>query len=257
MSWEIVLLLVCSGILVGFINTLAGSGTIISISVFVFLGLPVTVANGTHRVAVIFQNLVAVHAFKKQKVLDTRKGLWLAIPVVIGSVLGAFIAVKINEDAMEKVVGIVMLIMLFFIFYKPGRWLKEDRERTAKPVQWWEYGLYFLMGVYGGFIHIGVGIFMLVTLVLNSGYDLVKANAIKNLLVLLYVPFALFIFIISGMVNFSYGLVHAVGNMIGAWLATRYAVKWGADFVRWVLVVVIIGAVGKFLGIYEYFGLMI
>lgn len=251
MSFTIFFALIGSGLLVGFINTLAGSGTVISISLLMFLGLPPSIANGTNRVAVFFQTIVAVKGFAKEKVLDWKKGLLFGIPTVVGSIVGAIIAVKIDEQVMEKIIGVTMLLLLATLFYKPEAWTKGNKEKTERKITILQVLLYFAIGVYGGFIHLGVGIFILAITVLNAGYDLVKANALKNLLVLLYTPFALVIYIWNGMVYFKYGLIHSIGNMIGAYLATKYALNWGTKFTRWVLIIVIIAASFKFLGAYE------
>lgn len=240
MSWLEIAALITSGLLVGFINTLAGGGTIISISLLMFMGLPATVANGTNRIAVIIQNLVAVISFKKQKLLDFRKGIILGIPTTLGSIAGAMIAVDLNENAIEKSIAFVMIIMSFFIIYKPQRWLKGQENLAERPVSIWQMVIFFFIGAYGGFIHVGVGYFLIAAIVLGAGYDLVKANAIKNLIVLIYAPFTLIVFILNGQVNYSYGLVHSIGNVIGAYLATRFAIKWGANFIRWFILFVIL-----------------
>jgi len=247
---EVIILLVASGILVGFINTLAGSGTVISIAVLTYLGLPVQVANGTHRIAVMMQNFVAVRSAHKRKIISLKKGLEYGIPTTAGSIIGALFATSINDELFGKIIGVVMVIFLFSMFIKPDRWLKGNLRLQEKKSGWLLYLLYFLMGLYGGFVHIGVGIFMLFTLVLGSGYDLVKANAYKNLLVFMYVPFALGIYIYSGMVHFVFGFTHGLGNMLGAWIATRFAFAWGAKFVRWVLVVVMLAAALHFWGLF-------
>ncbi len=252
MTWLITLLLISSGLLVGFINTLAGGGTIISISLFMFLGLPATVANGTNRIAVILQTLTSTASFKKQKVLDTRKGLLLGIPTAIGSILGAVIAVDIHEKTFEKAVGVIMLVMLFFIIYKPEYWLKGRKELVVKKITPWQIIMFFGIGLYGGFIHVGVGYFILAGLVLSAGYDLVKANALKVFIVLLYVPFTVLVFMWNKQINYQYGLIHAIGNIIGAWLASKYAVSWGANFVRWVIVVVILISSAQLFGLIDF-----
>lgn len=251
MSWLIVTALISSGVLVGFINTLAGGGTIISISLFMFLGLPATIANGTNRIAVLLQTLVSSASFKKQKVLDTRKGLLLGIPTVIGSIIGAEIAVDINEKLFEQAIGVIMLIMMIFIVYKPQQWLKGKQEllqRKLTPVQ---FIIFFIIGLYGGFIHVGVGYFILAGLVLNAGYDLVKANALKVFIVLLYAPFTIIVFIYNKQINYEYGLIHAIGNIIGAFIASRFAVSWGANFVRWVIIVIILLTSAQMFGIVD------
>jgi hypothetical protein len=241
--------LVVSGIFVGFINTLAGGGTIISLSLFMFLGLPANIANGTNRVAVILQNLTSVSEFKRRKVLDFGKANKLAIPTMIGAIVGAQIASDINEDIFRKAIGVVMIVMMYFILAKPSQWLKGTKSLQEKPVSWLQIILFFVIGVYGGFVQVGVGYFILAGVVLGAGYDLVKANAIKVWIVLLYTPLALIVFIINDQVRWDYGLIHAIGNIIGAFIASRFAVSWGANFVRWVVVVVIVIFASDLLGI--------
>jgi uncharacterized protein len=252
MSWIIITALIVSGLLVGFINTLAGGGTIISLSLLMFLGLPPTVANGTNRVAVFFQNLVAVRSFRKQKVLDTKKGILLGIPCVVGSIIGSQIAVKLNDQFIQISIGITMLIMLFFILFKPKYLSRNNEKLLQQPINKWQYLIFFIIGIYGGFIHVGVGYFMLASIILGVGYNVVKANAIKNLVVLMYAPFSLAVFMYSGMVNYRFGLIHALGNVIGAALATKFAVNWGITFVRWTMVVIILVCVLQMFGVIDF-----
>ncbi len=249
MTWLIVLALIVSGVFVGFINTLAGGGTIISLSIFMFLGLPAGIANGTNRVAVILQNITSVNEFRRKKVLDFKKANKLAIPTMIGAIVGAQIASDINEAVFRKAIGIVMIIMMYFILTKPSQWLKGTDALMEKPVSWIQVVIFFAIGVYGGFVQVGVGYFILAGVVLGAGYDLVKANAIKVWIVLLYTPLALVVFILNDQVRWDYGLVHAIGNIIGAYVASRFAVSWGANFVRWVVIVVIIVFASDLLGI--------
>lgn len=238
-AFEIVALIV-AGLLVGFINTLAGGGSIVSLSLLMLLGLPANVANGTNRIGILLQNIAAVSSFRQQKVLDWKKGKWLALPAVLGSIAGAWIAVDLNEEVFEKAIAVVMLIMLFFILFKPQRLIKEQSELIGKKVTPFQIILFFFIGVYGGFIQMGVGYFLLAGLVLSAGYELVKANAIKVLIVLLYTPFALVVFLMNNQVDWGYGLMLGAGTIAGGWIASRLAVSWGANFVRWVIVVVIL-----------------
>lgn len=249
MTWLTVAALIVSGIFVGFINTLAGGGTAISIAVLMMLGLPANVANGTNRVAVIFQNITSVQAFNKKKLIPWRKATLLALPTIIGSVIGAWIAVDINEAFFRKAMAVIMLVMLFFVVVKPSVWLKERVQLTEKPVSVPEAILFFLIGIYGGFIQIGVGYYLLAAIVLGSGFDLVRANAIKVWIVLLYTVAAILVFILNKQVHWQFGLVHAIGNIIGAWIASRLAIKKGVEFVRWVIIVIILVFSADLLGI--------
>ncbi len=246
-----IIILIIAGLMAGFINTLAGGGSIISLSVLMMLGLPAPIANATNRVAITIQTFTATASFKQQKVLDFRKAIQMAIPATIGALIGAWLAIDINEEVFEKAIGVVMLIMLVFVFYKPSKYIYGRKEIEEKPFTWKTYIIFFVIGIYGGFLHMGVGYFLLTAIVLNAGFDLVKANAIKVFVVFAYVPFSLLIFIIYDQVNWIYGLVLAIGNVIGALVASRLAVSKGVDFVKWVIVVVILLTSGQMFGLYN------
>ncbi|MBE0639970.1 MAG: sulfite exporter TauE/SafE family protein [Bacteroidales bacterium] len=240
MSWFEILSLTISGALVGFINTLAGGGSIISLAVLMMLGLPPTVANGTNRIGVLVQTLTAAASFKQKKVLETRKALWLSIPAVIGSIIGAYIAVDINEVVFERAVGIILIMMMVFIIYDPSRWVKERKDLIEAKISIKQIVIFFLIGVYGGFIQIGVGYFLLAGIVLGAGYELVKANAIKVFVVLLYTPFTIIVFLLNNQIHWAYGLMMTVGTIAGSYIAAHMAVKRGAKFVQWVIIIVIL-----------------
>lgn len=246
-------LVVLIGIVVGFINTLAGSGSFLSIPFLMFLGLPANVANGTNRIGVLVQSLVAVGTFKRSRVFEWKDGLWLSVPAVIGSVVGAQLALNINEQAMEKVIGVLLIVMFFLVLYKPERWIKQKAGEVQSKPGVLQVIIFFAIGMYGGFIQAGVGFFLLAGLVLGSGFDLVRANAIKVLIVLLYTPFALAVFVYHAQIDLKIGLFLAAGNMIGAYIASRYAIKWGNKFIWYVLLISILGSALKLTGFFDLF----
>ena len=171
--------------------------------------------------------------------------------MIIGSFIGAKIAVNLDESFIEKSIAFVMIIMLFFLLAKPQQWLKGNEILAKKKLDWKIYAVFFLIGLYGGFIHIGGGYFILAALVMGCGFDLVKANAVKCLVVLLYVPFTIVVFVWQDQIMWKYGLIHAIGNVIGAYIASKYAVKWGTNFIRWLIVVVVLISVADLFNIID------
>jgi len=251
-DWYFYPILVAAGFATGFINILAGSGSVISLPILIFIGLPVGVANGTNRVAILFQNIVGVGRFHKSGVLDLKNGMRLAFPAILGGVIGAQIAVNLNEKALEITIGALMIVMLIAMLIKPKRWLKGHGDDKIKTDGVISFLTFFAIGIYGGFIQAGVGIFLLAGLVLSSGYNLKNANPVKILIVLCFTIFALVVFVINDQVRWDAGLVMAVGNMSGAWVATRLAVTRGAGFIRYVLIVVLIITAAKMFGLFDY-----
>jgi len=252
--WYEYVALIVAGLVAGFINTLAGSGSLVTLPALMFIGqLPAPVANGTNRIGILLQNIVAVGSFRSQNVLDLKGGLWLACPATFGAILGARISVDLDRETMNRVIGCLMAVMLVVILARPARWIRPpaDVERTtAHRPGWKSLVLFFLVGIYGGFLQAGIGVLMLASLVLGAGYDLVRANAVKTLIILCYTPLALVVFVSRGQVDWTLGLVLAIGNMIGAWIAARTAVRRGAGFVRWLLIGVVAVAGAKLLGLF-------
>ena len=252
MEWYIVIAVIGVGFLAGFINTLAGSGSLLTLPLLMFLGLPANVANGTNRIAILLQNIVGITSFRQQRVLSFKEGLMIGIPAAAGSLVGARIAIHLNDEIMTRAIGGLLVFMLILIILKPDRWIKE--QAGGPPVaRWLQVVIFFSIGIYGGFIQAGVGFFLLAGLVLGTGHELVKANALKVFIVFLYTPFALAIFILNDQVDWKLGLILAVGNMLGAFVGARVAVKWGAKAVRYFLIFALAFASLKLLGFFDLF----
>jgi len=228
-----------TGFIAGFINTLAGSGSLITLPVLIMFGLPANVANGTNRVGILIQNVVAVLTFRRKGALEFAGSHRLLIPAVAGAFVGAALAVDLDEALLNRTIGVLMLLMLVVILARPRRWLEAHADGTAIRYLW-QIPIYFGLGVYCGFIQAGAGIFLLAGLVLGSGFDLVRGHAMKNLIVLIVTIAALAVFIVNDQVRWGLGLLLASGQAAGAWVAAHMAVTRGAAFVRWVLITILV-----------------
>ncbi len=251
MNYIDAILLIGAGITAGFINTLAGSGSLLTLPLLMFLGLSPHQANATNRVAIFFQNIVAVKSFTNQKLLVPKQETGLVIPTLIGATVGASLAVNINEKVLHAFIAGLLFFMFFIILLKPDRWVKEQAGKIEGKRPVWQYVIFFFVGLYGGFIQAGVGFFLLSALVLGVGYDLIKANAVKVLIVLSYTAIALGIFIWSRQVNFLYGIVLAIGSSIGAFIASKYAKQIGTKVIRYILLAAVLLAGLKVAGMFD------
>lgn len=251
MEWYMVLALIGTGLFTGFINTMAGGGSMLSLPLLMFLGLPANVANGTNRVAVLFQSLMGVHSFRRKKVLDLSADFRLVLPALAGSIAGALVAVEMNVLLLEKVIAGLMVVLLFVVVLKPGAWV-ADHEGSIRPKPTvLQYVLFVLIGFYGGFIQMGVGFFLLAGLVLGCGHNLVKANAIKVFIILGFTLFTIGIFMFYDQVNWLAGLILAAGNVVGAWLGVHFTVRGGAKYVRYVLIIALIIVILNLFGVFQ------
>ena len=238
-SWQVMTVIFIAGFAAGFINTFAGSGTVINYFLLILLGIPINTASGTIRMGVIMQAIATSLSFYKQKQLDIVKAVYISIPVTIGAIIGAEIAVSVNILLFERLIGGVLLVMLFFLFYNPDRWIEGKQQIASRKVNYLHLIVYFIIGIYGGFLHIGFGIFMIAALVWLSGYNLVKAAAIKIFVVLIYTPFVFVVFILNDQVEYVIGFVTGLGNLVGGLLAANMAAKFGDGFIRLILIFVL------------------
>lgn len=251
LQWYVYLLALLAGILAGIINTLAGSGSLITLPMLIFLGLPANVANATNRVGVVVQNIVGVGTLRHEGKLEMAGAWWLVLPAVLGSLPGAWLAAHLDAKAMNRVIGVVMVVMLLVILLDPKRWLrKESIVKPGRPGPA-VLALFFALGVYGGFIQAGVGVLLLAAMVLGVGYNLVDANGIKLVIVLGLTLTALAVFVSRGQVVWSMGALMAVGQSAGAWLAARFAArnKNANLWVRRLLIVVVVASILKLFGL--------
>ncbi len=236
-SNEIILLLV-SGIIVGIINTLGGGGSVISMALFMAMGLPVNVANGTNRIAVVLQNLSSTLTFIRKRMLDIKSGLLLSIPAIIGNILGSMVAMEVDDTTFRICLSVVLAVILVYLIF--------DRQRPhlhtghSLTIRWWHYIWFLIVGFYGGYIYIGLGFLILAVTIWTMKLDIITANVLKGCVIFLSTPFALAVFMINGQVDYGVGLLHGAGNIIGAVMASHWAIGWGVKFVKVFTLVVIV-----------------
>lgn len=243
-------LLVVGGFLAGIINTLAGNGSSITLTLMIVLGLPPTWANATNRIGVLLQTFTGVMALRRTKRTRMlfKRSVWYYVPALLGSTAGAFLAVDIPERVLQYIIGFLMLFLLFTLTLNPKKWKIRTDLGHAKQT-WYNWILFFFVGVYAGFIQMGIGIVMLAALVLIAKYSLTDANILKLILAFILIVPSFFVFLSTGQINWPVGLSLAVGSASGAWFGTRrvlYHPKAGG-IIRGLLIVILVVSVIKLL----------
>lgn len=228
------------GLLAGAINTMAGGGSLLSLPILIFLGLPPAVANATNRVAIFSQNIFAVAGFKSKGISEFKYSFVLGISALFGAIIGAKIAVDIRGELFNKILSIVMVIVVFATISGRFKPKGNKSESTASRSKIIGVITFFFVGIYGGFIQAGVGFLIMGALSAIHGFSLVKINSMKVFIVLVYTIAALGVFIYEGKVNWLYGIVLAVGNSAGAWFASRWSVEKGDKAIKIFLVIAVI-----------------
>ncbi|MEW5976079.1 MAG: sulfite exporter TauE/SafE family protein [Acidobacteriota bacterium] len=230
-------ILFVAGFISGTLNVVAGGGSFLTLPVLIFLGLPASVANGTNRIGVLTQNVGAVWAFHRLRILDWRSLLWGALPAVIGAGAGTWVALWTSDQMFKRVLAFLMVAVTLWTLWDP---FGGKRAPASSPTGFWILCIsFFLVGVYSGFVQAGVGFFILAATSF-AGLDLVKGNAIKVLVVLATMVISLAIFASHGKVDWSMGLVLGLGNFLGGLLGVRLTILKGHNWIRKVVTVTII-----------------
>jgi len=237
------------GVFAGTVNTIAGGGSLITLPALIFMGMPAVTANATNRVGVFTQSLAATERYRRQGIVDLRRGLVLLVPSCIGAVLGSLLSIDIDELLFRRVIAAVMLLMLVIMMVRPKRWLEGRGEGEPRHLAWRALAFFFI-GVYGGFLQAGVGVILLVGLVLLEGQDLLRANGVKVLLVAGFTLLPVAVYACNGLIAWDAGLALAAGSAVGGLLGARMTVSWGPRFIRGVLVAVVLVSAGKLFGLF-------
>lgn len=239
---------IIGGFAAGFINTLAGNGSAITLTILMeFMGLPPNIANASNRVGIFAQSVVSTRVFQKNKKIDWGVGLPIIIAVFIGAMVGLYFALTVKNEWFRNIYGYLMVILLVVVLVKPKRWIDEPKVKSKLPTPILWFG-YFLLGIYGGFIQMGMGVVFLAFTVLVGKIDLVKANALKIVSVGAYTTVVFGIFIWQGWVDWWAGGLIAIGQIIGAAVSSKFASQHPKATIvaHRVLVVVVLFAVIKF-----------
>jgi uncharacterized membrane protein YfcA len=233
------ILLVIVGFIAGVINTLAGGGSLLTLPVLIFMGLPPNIANGTNRVGIVIQMLAGTAGFKSKGITTFPFSIYMGISALIGSLIGAQIAVDIKGETFNKVLSFVMMVVVIIIIFKPKLKAKELIERTTGKHLWIGCVAFFFFGIYGGFINAGLGFILILFLHFFNHLSLVKSNATKAVIITIYMSGALVVFILNDAVNWKMGLTMAIGTSIGGWFASRFSVNKGDGFIKIFLIVIV------------------
>jgi uncharacterized membrane protein YfcA len=230
--------LVGAGLAAGFINTVAGGGSVITIPVLVEV-VGATLTNGTLRVAVFLQSISGVAGYARGRAIPWRVVGALVAPTIAGAAGGAWLATRLSAGDLKKVFAVAVVLVAVSVLAKPKGWEPAERPRLRQP---WTSLVMMGVGFYGGFVQAGVGFLFLAALVPGLGLGLVRGNGAKVTLILSFLPFALLMFVRADQVHWGAGALVGAGSMVGAFLASTLAVKKGAGWIRWVLVAAAVAA---------------
>ena len=236
----LVTLLIGTGVVSGFINTLAGGGSMITLPALMIMGMPADVANATNRIGVLAQSVTSVQGFDNQGFLE-RQALWSLLVITgVGAIAGSMLASILPVWILKPVLLGTMIIMALIMLISSETLAPPNgtipKRLSGHPMA--AVGL-FMSGVYGGFVQAGVGFILIAALSGGLRYDLIRANALKSVCTAIFSGVALLIFALQGQIWWIPGVILAVGSMAGAWLSVHVAIKVTQNALKWILFIMV------------------
>jgi uncharacterized membrane protein YfcA len=240
-------LLSAIGVVAGFLNVMAGGGSLLTVPVMVFMGLPGPVANGTNRVAILAQNATAVFAFFRRGFAEFRLSLTLAACSLPGAVAGAMVGARLEGVWFNRVLAVIMIgVMLVMALGGNEKRESAGTEPTRRQLLWGHLCMVGA-GFFGGFIQLGVGFILMPILHRVMGLDLVRTNMHKVFIVMSYTVVALLVFASQVEILWTVGLALALGNSVGGWIAANVQLDRGEGIINLVLNLVLTAFIIKLL----------
>lgn len=227
-----------AGIFAGFINVVAGGGSLITLPLMIFFGLPPLVANGTNRIGIIAQNIVAVSNFSRKGIFIYPFSWYAGGIAIIGSVIGSYLALEMDDQLFNRILSIVMVATGVAILLNN----KNTAAISSVPVvknQAVSLFFFFFIGIYGGFIHVGIGFLMILILSRINQLTLRYANSIKVFVALLFSISSIIVFILNGAINWKVGFALAIRTSFGGYLGSHFTMKKSEKWIKLILILAI------------------
>ena len=228
--------LLVGGAVAGALNTLASSGSAVTLPLLILLGIPPGIANGTNRLSVLLGSLSAVISFHESGSIPWQKAFRLSAPLAIGSILGAGTATLLNDDSIQLVINVAIILALAVLVIGSKRFIcsSETSQEAESPYIAPSLGL---VGFWTGFIVLDSATYMILALVMLGSMDVTKANPIKAMFLLIASILTIPIFFLQGQIAWAPGILLAIGSSVGSWWAAKIAIQpW---IKRWIYLLLI------------------
>ncbi len=232
------------GIASGLIGAIAGGGGLLSIPFLIFLGVPPQITLATNKFSGLGMSAGATFKFIKERKVVWKFALVLVVAGVSASFIGARILITTDQMLLQKMIGVLLLLLTPTIFFKPSFGLKKIKVSNSKMV----VGtiIYFALSILASFFG-GIGMLMIPTVIYFFGLQFIEANATDLIGFSLLSLSASIIFMVHGLVNYYFGFILMAGMLLGGYIGAHIAIQKGDKFVKIVFALVVIASALKIL----------
>jgi uncharacterized protein len=243
------LLVVGVGFLAGTINTIVGSGSLITFPTLLAIGFSPVVANVSNTVGISFGSLSGAVGYRQELGGQRRRVILLGSASLIGGITGGILLLTLPSSVFDDVVPVLILLAVALVIVQP-RLSRLVAERRSRVVEHGGFELWigiFVTGIYGGYFGAAQGVILLALLGIFIAENLQRLNAVKNVLALIANGVAAVLFVFFADVDWLVVVLIAVGSVVGAQLGAHVGRRLPVPALRALIVVVGIVAAIKLL----------
>ncbi|MFB9908769.1 sulfite exporter TauE/SafE family protein [Allokutzneria oryzae] len=244
MIWWHAVVIFVAGVWAGTINTVVGSGTLVTFPVLVALGYPPVTATTSNAIGLAPGTISGAIGYREELRGQGPRLVRFGIASFLGAIGGTVLLLSLPKDAFETIVPVLVGLAVVLVIIQPrvSRWV-ASRQRTAGGGSALLLFLIFLIGIYGGYFTAAQGVMLMAVMGMLLAEPLQRLNGIKNVLsaVVNVVAGAIYAFVAP--VSWPVVGLLAVGSVLGGVLGARIGRKLSPTMLRGVIVVVGVGAI--------------
>jgi uncharacterized membrane protein YfcA len=232
-----IILLFLAGFTGGFIDSIAGGGGLVTLPVLLGLGIPPHFALGTNKFQASFGSFSSTYNFMKKGIVSFKEVAYGVVMTFIGAATGTVVIQLIEADFLKKVIPVLLIGILIYLVFTPSLGKSDKKSKINETLFFSIFGI--LLGFYDGFFGPGTGNFWVVLIMVLLGFNMTKATGYTKVMNFTSNFTSLIVFIIGGKILFTYGLVMAAGQFIGARVGSSLAIKKGSSFIKPIFLMVV------------------
>jgi len=225
------------GLAAGTVDSIAGGGGLLTLPALLSVGLPAPFALGTNKFQASFGSTSAAWHYSRAGLVNWRDCISGIVCTAIGALFGAALADSLSQALLQQILPVLLLIVLAYTIARPQAGLRAQIPKVNGTLFFVGFGL--TLGFYDGFLGPGTGSFWTLLLIALLGFEFLAATATTKVMNATSNVVGFAFFLAAKKVDFRAGLVMGAGQLIGAKIGTRLAVKGGAKFVRPVFLTVV------------------
>ncbi len=227
-----------TGLLAGFVDSIAGGGGLITIPVLLSAGLGPQEALGTNKLQASFGSGSATWHYAAAKTVALKDCLWGFVFSVIGAALGAVAVQQVDPSSLRRAIPVLLIAVAVYMFLKPR--LGEENLQPRFNRRWFDLIFGLGLGFYDGFFGPGTGTFWAMAFVLGLGFNLTRATGYTKVMNFASNLSSLAFFLWGGRIAFAAGFAMGVGQLLGARVGSRMVIARGTKFIRPVFLLVVL-----------------